>query len=182
MVPVVFGSRWMGMAGPLAVLSFYAGFRSITALLPKFLVAVGDVSFVMWNDLAALFLLPCAFYVGSRQGITGIAWGWVVAFPLVALVLYRRTFRILDLTLREYFSVLWPALEGTTVMVLLILLSRFRLTAGWPAGRRVSFEILLGSCAYVATMAVRHRERMRVLVQLGRRLLRRSPGTAEITS
>jgi O-antigen/teichoic acid export membrane protein len=182
MVPIVFGSRWKGMAGPLAVLSFYAGFRSITALLPKFLVAVGDVSFVMWNDLAALFLLPCAFYVGSRQGITGIAWGWVVAFPLVALVLYRRTFRILDLTFREYFSVLWPALEGTTVMVLLILLSRLRLTAGWPAGRRVVFEILLGACAYVATMAVRHRDRMRMLVQLGRRLLRRSPGTAEVTS
>lgn len=178
LVPIVFGNRWKGMAGPLAVLSFYAGFRSITALLPKFLVAVGDVSFVMWNDLAALILLPCAFYVGSRHGITGIAWGWVVAFPLVALVLYRRTFRILGLTFREYFSVLWPALEGTTAMVVLILLSRPRLTAGWPGGRRVVFEILLGACAYVATMALRHRDRMRMLMQLGTRLLRRN-GTAE---
>ncbi|HST09281.1 MAG TPA: oligosaccharide flippase family protein, partial [Terriglobales bacterium] len=41
LVPLVFGARWSAMSGPLAVLSFYAGFRSIAALLPKFMVAVG---------------------------------------------------------------------------------------------------------------------------------------------
>jgi teichuronic acid exporter len=175
LVPIVFGGLWSGMAEPLAVLSFYAGFRSITALLPKFLVAVGDVSFVMWNDLAALILLPSAFYIGSRHGIAGIAWGWVVAFPLIALPLYRKTLRTLGLPFREYFTTLWPGLEGTIAMVTAIVLSRLILTASWHGGRRLMLETLLGAAAYLGTLSLRHKDRMRILVQLLRRLLRKAP-------
>jgi teichuronic acid exporter len=174
-VPLVFGQRWSAMAGPLTVLSFYAGFRSITALLSKFLVAVGDETYVMWNDLAALLLLPCAFYIGSRQGITGIAWGWIVGFPLVALPLYRRTFQTLGMSFREYFSVLWPALEATAAMVLAIVATRLTITATWPGHRRLIFDVVVGAAVYVATMALRHKDRMLVLMQLSRKLLRKGP-------
>ncbi|MGA8285919.1 MAG: lipopolysaccharide biosynthesis protein, partial [Candidatus Sulfotelmatobacter sp.] len=42
-VPLIFGHKWDGMIAPLQVLSFYAAFRSIVALLPKVLTAVGNI-------------------------------------------------------------------------------------------------------------------------------------------
>ena len=178
-VPIVFGARWSGMAGPLAVLSFYAGFRSIAALLPKFLVAVGDVNYTMWNDLIALILLPTAFYVGSRNGITGIAWGWVVAFPLVAIPLYRRAFRVLGLTLREYLGVIWPPLEAVAAMTVAVVLTNACVPVTWQGLRRLTLDVVVGAIAYVGTIGLRHRDRLQVLLQLGRRLLSRSGATEQ---
>jgi len=169
LVPLLLGPRWIGMAGPLTVLSYYAGFRSIVALLPKYLVAVGEVDFVMWNDLFALFLLPAAFYIGSSRGITGVAWGWVIAFPLVAVPLYRKTFRILRLRTIDYISEIRPALEGTAAMILFILVSSRTLTATWHGPQRLVFEVLGGGLTYVGMLGLRHSDRLRSLLELGRR-------------
>jgi len=174
LVPLLLGPGWIGMAGPLTVLSYYAGFRSIVALLPKYLVAVGEVDFVMWNDLFALFLLPTAFYIGSNRGITGVAWGWVIAFPFVAVPLYRKTFRILRLRCSEYLSEVWPALEGTAAMALLILGSRRILTGPWQGARRLMFEFLVGVLTYIGVLGLLHSDRLRSLLQLGMRTFKRS--------
>jgi hypothetical protein len=159
------------MIGPLEVLSFYAGFRSIVALLPKFLVAVGDVNYAVWNDVAALILLPIAFYVGSRYSITGIAWGWIVAYPLVALPLCRRTLRVLGLSAREYVGVLWPALEATAAMMFTVLLTRLTLLAPLHGIARLILEIAVGAVTYIGTVAWRHNDRLRAVMEMARRLL-----------
>jgi teichuronic acid exporter len=183
LVPILLGRRWIEMAGPLSVLSFYAGFRSIAALLPKYLVAVGEVDFVMWNDLAALFLLPAAFYIGSRQGITGVAWGWVIAFPFVALPLYQRTFRVLSLQVTQYLSEIWAPLEGTFVMIVAILISRAILTRSWHGTPRLVLEVLVGAVTYVGVLGMRHRDRLRTLLQVGSRVFKiaRTPKPSPIT-
>jgi O-antigen/teichoic acid export membrane protein len=184
LVPLVFGERWRGMVGPLQVLSFYAGFRSVFALLPKFLVAVGEVNYAVWNDVAALILLPTAFYVGSRHGITGIAWGWIVAYPLVALPLCRKTLRVLDLSVREYVGVLWPALEATIAMVFTVILVRLALPPSLHIAGRLILEVAIGAVTYVGTIAVRHNDRLRAVMEMARRLLskRSEVGTFEATS
>jgi teichuronic acid exporter len=184
LVPLVFGNAWRGMIRPLEILSFYAGFRSIVALLPKFLVAVGDVNYAVWNDIAALILLPAAFYIGSRHGITGIAWGWIFAYPLVALPLFRRTLRILNLSAREYASAVWPALESTLVMVLAVVSFRF-VTSAWLHGiLRLVLEVLVGAGSYIGMIAARHYDRLCALIALVRPLLSRKStvGVLETTS
>jgi PST family polysaccharide transporter len=97
LIPLALGRKWEGAVGPLQVLSIYAGLRSIVALLPKVLTALGNPRFVMWNDLAAIAVMGPAFYVGSRWGISGIAWGWVAGYPLVIVPLYRKTLATIDM-------------------------------------------------------------------------------------
>lgn len=180
LVPLAFGSRWQGMIAPLQVLSFYAGFRSVVALLPRFLVAVGDVSYAMWNDLLGLALLPCAFYAGSRYGISGIAWGWVLAFPIVALPLYRRTLRALEFNAREYLQSLWPALEATAVMVIAVLSVRSASIAPSHAVLRIALQVSVGAGSYIATLWLRHRDHLLMLLNMTRRLLTRNPSSAAV--
>ena len=50
-VPLIMGPKWNGMIAPLEVLSAYATFRALVALLPKVLTAVGNAGFVMRVEL-----------------------------------------------------------------------------------------------------------------------------------
>ena len=57
------------MIAPFQVLCvFYAAIRSIVALLPKVLTAVGNARYVMRVELTGLVLMPIAFWIGSHSG------------------------------------------------------------------------------------------------------------------
>jgi len=164
LVPLALGRKWVGMIPPLEVLSVYAAFRSIVALLPKLLTAVGNPRFVMWNDLAALVILPTSFYLGSRWGIVGIAWGWVVAYPIVAASLYRKTFITIGMKTRDYIRALRPALDATIVMAGVVLLFKHAIPASQPLPLRLAFEIVAGIISYLGTLLLMHRQRVAAFV------------------
>ncbi len=160
LIPLALGHKWDGVIVPLEILSVYATLRSIVALLSKLLTAVGNPQFVMWNDLAALVILPIAFYAGSHWGTKGIAWGWVTAYPLVALPLYWKTFNTIAMPVRDYLKALRPALNGTLIMVLAVCLLKWAAAPGWPLWLRLLLEITTGAVAYVSALLLLHRERM----------------------
>jgi PST family polysaccharide transporter len=165
LVPLVFGHQWLEMIAPLQVLCFYAGFRSVVALLSKVLTAVGDVRFVMWNDLAALVILPIAFYLGSYHGVAGIAWGWVVAYPLIAVPLFHKTFRTIDMKVDEYLRAVRPALEGTVAMVVGVELVKAALNPLRSLLVKLTLEVCAGAVIYVAVLWRRHGQRMSLFLK-----------------
>jgi PST family polysaccharide transporter len=167
LIPVALGPKWDGVVVPLEILSVYVTFRSIVALLGKLLTAVGNPRFVMWDDLAALIILPTGFYVGSHWGTQGIAWGWVAAYPLVALPLYWKTFKTIEMPVGDYLRALRPALHGTVVMVLAVTLLKWTLAAQ-PFLLRLILEIATGAAAYVTTLLLLHRERMMTFLRAAR--------------
>jgi len=159
-VPLIFGHKWEGMIGPLQILSFYAGFRSIVALLPKLLTAVGKVHYVMWNELAGLVILPVAFYIGSFRGTTGIAWAWVFAYPLVVVPLYYKTFHSIGMSIREYVRALRPSLTGTVVMIPAVEWVRHTLAPTHSLLLRLIVEVAAGAVVYAAVLWLLHRNRV----------------------
>jgi PST family polysaccharide transporter len=160
LIPFALGHKWEGVIVPLEILSVYVTFRSIVALLGKLLTAVGNPRFVMWDDLAALIILPTGFYIGSHWGTQGIAWGWVAAYPLVALPLYWKTFKTIEMPVGDYLRALRPALHGTLGMVLAVSLLKWALLPRGPLLLRLVFEIATGATAYIATLLLLHRERI----------------------
>lgn len=168
-VPVVLGRKWLGMTGPLEVLSIYAAVRSVVALIPKLLISMGNARFVMWVDLVTLPVLGLAFYIGSHWGITGIAWGWVFAYPWVVLPLYRKAFAAIQMDVGDYLRTMRPAFEGTVVMTAAVLWVRHALPATWILPLRFVLEILTGILFYATTLWLRHRERMFAFVHLIKR-------------
>jgi teichuronic acid exporter len=159
-VPLAFGHKWDAAIPALQVLSVYAAVRSVVALLEKVLTAVGKSRFRMWDQLWALGLMPCAFYAGSHWGITGIAWGWVVAYPLVAVPLYWKTFKTIEMRRIEYWRAVRPALEGSVVMVLAVAALKRLMPGGEPLLLRLVLEIATGAVTYVAAVLLLHRQRV----------------------
>ena len=166
LVPFALGKKWEPAVPVLEVLSAYAAFRSIVALLPKVLTAVGDARFVMWDELAALVILPSGFYIGSHWGITGIGWAWVAAYPCAALPLYWKVFKTIQLDVGSYFRALRPALEGTAAMVLGVVWLKRALPVNRPLLTRLVLEIATGAAIYVATVLLLHRKRTQTFWKL----------------
>jgi teichuronic acid exporter len=166
LIPFALGARWRGAIVPLEVLAVYTSFRSIVSLLPKVLTSVGNARFVMWNDLRALIILPIAFFIGSRWGTGGIAFGWVLAYPLVALPLYWKTFNTIGMTAAEYIRGLRPAFDATIVMTVAVLFLKWKAPLGHSLLLRLVVEITVGAVAYVATLLLLHRERAMTLLQM----------------
>ncbi len=167
-VLIVLGPKWESAVGPLQVLSVAAAFRSLVALLPKVLWAFGEARFVMWNSLAMLLVLGPAFYVGSHWGITGIAWGWVVAYPWVVLFLYREVFAKIEMGVAEYIESLRPALEGTIVMVFAVGCVGYAIPSNDSALLRMGVKVTVGAVAYAGTLMLRHRQRVFALAEFAR--------------
>jgi O-antigen/teichoic acid export membrane protein len=173
LIPLALSHKWDNAVVPLEILSVYAAFRSIIALLPKVLQAVGNARFVMWCDLFALVILPIAFYTGSRWGTAGVAMGWVVAYPFAVLPLYWKTFSTIGMKTGDYVRALRPAIDGSILMTGFVLAVKWILPPTWPLAARVTIEIVAGMIAYTGTGFLFHRRRMLAFVQLAASFKRR---------
>jgi teichuronic acid exporter len=159
-VPLLMGPKWSGMIAPLQVLSAYATFRALVALLPKVLNMVGQAGFAMRVELTGLVIMPTAFLIGSHWGLKGIALGWIYAYPLIGAALYWKTLKSVQMTVGDYLKALRPALDGTGAMILAIwgfhAIARFTLSP-WLY---LIAEIGLGALVYMAVVILFHRERL----------------------
>ena len=165
LVHAVLGDKWGETVLPLEILAIYAALRSIVTLLPQVLTAVGDARFVMRTTLAALMVLPVAFYQGSRWGAVGIACGWVFVYPFVPLLLYRRLLPKIGMSANQYLAALKPALNASLAMAASVGLIKWALPSEWAPAWRLLIEVLAGATVYTLTLFGFHRDRIRTLVQ-----------------
>jgi teichuronic acid exporter len=172
LVPVFLGPKWIGAIGPLRILAFFVSFRSFATFLPNLLTAIGDAKFVMRATIFAALAMPVAFYVGSRWGTVGIACGWLVAYPMVISPVYYRVFKLTELSPKEYWNVIYPALISTLIMAAAVMSGRFVLANRLSDLHTLSVLMVTGVVAYSATLFVCFRGRVGgLLAGIKRKLL-----------
>lgn len=168
-VTVVLGSKWAGVVLPLELLALHALIRSNVALLTPLLNVIGEERLVMWNSVTAMFVLPVAFYIGSRWGTGGIAAGWVVVYPIVQIPLFARVFRKIGLTSSEYLRALWPAASGCVLMAITVWSFRSVSAGLLRPYARLGSEIVVGIFTYGLSLVLLHRDHLRRILQFLRR-------------
>lgn len=162
LVQLLLGTKWKGAVAPLEILAAYASFRCLVTLLPSILNVTGESRFVMRTTQFALFLMPGAFYIGSKWGARGIAFGWVIAYPLIAVGLYWKVAKKIDMPAGEYLEAIRPAFTGSLIMIGLVEILKHLLLSRLPLSVRFGSEVLIGCVAYIFTLRVLHRERVSV--------------------
>ncbi len=167
-VSLVLGERWSGVVAPLEVLAFYGSVRSVSALLGSLLTVLRETRFLMWTNVMAAILMPTAFYFGSRWGPVGIAWGWIVAYPLVAGPLYVKTFRRIGMSARQYLKALRPALDASLAMVVAVGVLKWMITPAWTLYTRFAIEVSGGAAVYLIVLLALHGDRWRSFLRLYR--------------
>jgi PST family polysaccharide transporter len=156
-VRVVLGDQWLSAIIPLQILAFYATVRSITPLLTQVLNIRKETRFVMWTSVASAILLPAAFVIGSRWGVTGIALTWVLVHPILLVPLYVRAFQCMELKAIEYVRVLAPPV-GSTLLMVLAVATAARVLPMEIGPMRLAAQVLVGVVTYTASLHLMHPE------------------------
>lgn len=180
LVPVLLGPKWLGVIGPLRLLSLYIAARSISTLFPHVLNAIGESRLVMRTMVFSALVMPMAFLVGSRWGAQGIAAAWVVMYPAITFPLCYMIAKRTGLRLRESIDSVMPALGASLVMVCVVLFTRWIIPATLRQPFRLALLVGVGGLAYIGALFCLFRKRvmtlLRAVVRMRRREILQDPG------
>ena len=160
-VAIVLGPQWDAVVPPLRILCVYAAFYSCQMLISHLLMWTGRFRANMWCSILTAVLLPLGFYVGTRWGLSGIAWAWVLLFPLANLPAFVIAFRAIDGNFWQWLNALVPALVGCIVMAAAVLGLRAFLSSTLPLPIYTTACVLVGAVVYVGTLLLLFRARLR---------------------
>ena len=165
-VHAALGQKWIGVVLPLELLTLHALLRSNVILLTPVLNVIGEERFIMWNTFLMLAVLVPSFYIGSHWGTGGIAGVWVFVYPLLALPLFWRLFRKINMPVGEYIGALWPSISGCILMAAAVELFKHFRNPRWPVYLDLALEVLIGAGVYALALILMHRKRLNAFVGL----------------
>lgn len=175
-VLVVMGDKWFDAIAPLRLLCVYGAIRSVTTLLPDVLVAIGQARRNAQASIAMAIVLPILFIIGAKTGGTvGVAWAWLIGYPALLIPYFGLVaLRAIGSNLLQYAEALWPAASACGVMAAAIITTQ-RFTTTLPRATRLGLLVAVGGVAFILTMLLLHRERIRAFREVFSQVRRRKP-------
>ncbi len=167
-VVVGLGDAWLAAIAPMRILAVYAAFRCLAVILPHVLVYTGHARQSMQYNVAALVVLLPMFIAGAAMlGTPGVAWAWLIVYPLLTAFTYLRYLRnSISLSMTQYLGSLGAALGATGVMTAAVLAVRALLPATVPAPLVLAVLVATGGLAYGAVVFTLHRKRLTDVLRL----------------
>lgn len=119
-------TQWLASVPIARIFAVTGILHCVSPLVPQLLNAVGLARKNFYYSLATAIVMPLAFWIGAQAGLYGVAWAWVVAYPLVVLVLFFFGANVLGVTTARFtlrlFAGIWLVLPVLAVSVALRLL------------------------------------------------------------
>jgi O-antigen/teichoic acid export membrane protein len=176
LVDVVMGPKWSDAAPLVAILALAMPVMTLHILFAPALNALGLPNIVLRNSIFGAVLMPSVYLFAVQFGAEGLAWGWLVAFPvLLAFTIYQARPHI-GFTLRGLAESILPGFAAAAVMAALVWsIDHLLLMHMWPDMPPLLHLALLaasGGCFYVAMMWLGARATFMEVVNL---VVRRKP-------
>lgn len=150
-VDVVLGDRWHPAITALQIVSFIAPLRLLSAILATALAALGRADLELRNTLVGAIVLPVAFVVGARFGITGLATSWLIGMPLVFALNFPPTWRTVGIRFGQLMRAIRAPLIAGVVMYAFVSLARLPLMP-YEEIVRLPFLVTAGAIGYLGTI------------------------------
>jgi O-antigen/teichoic acid export membrane protein len=116
LVTVAFGNKWEALVPPFQVLSLGMMFRTSYRMSDSLSRATGKVYRRAWRQALYAVLVFVGAWVGQVQGITGVAWGVLIALFLNYLLMAHLGLGVLRITWSSFIRAQLPALWLTLVV------------------------------------------------------------------
>lgn len=165
-VALALGPQWDAVVMPLRILCVYSAFYSCQALVGHILLWTGRFRANMWCSVLAGLFMPIGFYLGTRWGLPGVAWAWVIGFPLLNVPAFVIAFRAISISGWSWLKAVGPASIGCVVMLAAVLAVRRVLPQSLALPVYTVVCVGVGAVAYVCTVLLLFRRRLAVLWDL----------------
>jgi PST family polysaccharide transporter len=149
---LVYGPRWLPMAGALSVLAVWGAVKCVQTAVAWFLNSMGGAGTTGVVSVVVLGLqIPALFVAADRGGIVAVGWVLLGGVVLSTAVLVACVQRRAGVTAGRHVEALWPvALAGAAAWV------AARATAAWPEAPLVASVLStgVGLAVYVGLISV----------------------------
>ena len=174
-VDLVLGPKWHAMGPLVAILAFGMPLFTLYSLFGPAVTALGRSAITMKSAMLGALVMPVAFLIGIQWGTVGLAWAWVLAFPVVPLAAFVQSRGPLGLTAGKMLGALAPGLAASALMALMVGAAGTLLDdlASW---QRLPLLVGLGGAAYLAILYTLSRRTLHEVIDLVAR--RRKPAAA----
>ena len=126
-----------------------------------------------WTEMSPFvaILMPATFLIGIQFGIYGLAWGWVIAFPLLTIFTYSQSHRHIGINGWEIAKAVWPGLSASVAMAAIVYLAD-QMLPGMIVYARLALLVAIGGLAYLALLYILAKPTLIEVIQL---IVRRKP-------
>ncbi len=169
LVLTVLGEKWREAAPVVHLLALAMPFMTLQVLFTPASDARGRPGIGVQNGATGAVILGIAFLVGVRSGPTGMAYAWIVAYPIYLGISAWRTLPVIGVRARDVANAIASSVLAAIAMALIVeLTDRFFLLHLTPAPR-IALLASLGIAVYGLWLLVFARDILRELVALARK-------------
>ena len=141
------GEHWRGAVPVVRLLACAMPFMTLYVLMPPASDAIGRPGVGVRASMIGAVVLPMAYLMGVQGGLTGLAAAWIVAYPLMLVVIARGVLPVIGVTARELAGAVAPSLNAALAMAALVLLLD-RLLPPLGPGLRLAILAPAGAALY----------------------------------
>jgi O-antigen/teichoic acid export membrane protein len=164
-VGFLLGEKWLPMAPIVTVLGFAMPALTLHTLFAPAINAIGMPRITMQASLFGACFMPFAFYFGMQWGAIGLAWVWVIGFPLIPLFTFMRAKKHLGIEASRMIASLAPGIGASAAMAVIV----YALGTALPALGNFERLVLLvsaGGLSYAALLFLFSRDTLFELIRL----------------
>jgi O-antigen/teichoic acid export membrane protein len=176
LVLTLLGEKWREIVPLLLPLALAMPFWTLFTLLRPATDALGRPGIASGNAAVGALLMPVVFVVGAGWGIIGIAWAWMVAYPLLLAFAAARSLPIIGIGSIDLIRAVAPPVLAAAVMAAAVMLVD-RMLPAMPQILRLGVLVATGAPIYCLWLFLFARETVRDLIAMVRG--RRMPTNAE---
>lgn len=175
-VETIMGPKWLESIPLVAILALAMPFAALQFLFQPVMNGLGMPQMVMRNSIAGAFLMPATWLFAVQYGAHGLAWGWLVAFPLLlAFTVYQAKPHV-GFTLGGLLAAILPGLGAGAVMAAAVWLAdRYLVDWLWhdmPSMLHLILLTTVGAAIYAGLLWFGARETFKEVLGL---VIRRKP-------
>lgn len=178
-VETIMGPKWIESIPLVQVLALAMPFAALQFLFQPVMNGLGMPHMVMRNSIAGAFLMPLTYLFAVKYGVQGLAWGWLIAFPLLLAFTIYQAKPYVGFTLGGLFQAVLPGLGAASVMATAVWLAdHFLVMWIWhemPAPLHLALLTTVGALMYGGLLWFGAR---RTFLEVANLVIRRKPPEA----
>ncbi len=174
LVRLVIGVKWIASVIVIQLLCISMPLRMLNSFTAAAVTAIGRQDVNIKSLLLAILVIPSGVLVGCHWGVSGVAAGWAIAFPIVYVFNASLVRSALNITLRDMFVAVSPsAISAVTMGVVTIGVSKIWLNA-MPPLVHTAIAVPLGATVFITTLWFLSRGAAREMLSFARDVASRS--------
>ncbi|MGL5838460.1 MAG: oligosaccharide flippase family protein [Sphingorhabdus sp.] len=175
-VETIMGPKWVESIPLVTILALAMPFAALQFLFQPVMNGLGMPHMTMRNSIAGAVLMPSVYLFAVQYGVNGLAWGWLIAFPLLlAFTIYQAKPHV-GFTLNGLFQAVLPGLSTAFLMAATVWLAdRYLVLWLWhdmPAPLHLALLTMVGAALYAGLLWFVARKTFMEVVNL---VVRRKP-------